>query len=148
MRAEWSSRPRTAFLCVALGCMTQLPPWIMALTARPQRGRRSLASVSFMGSVLAVASVIHASPLHAPHNQCFAFFPPLSLLSRSFSPSFCSSSFWFCSLHSLTPLCLSWFFCPCFSSSGSVLSCLPYPFLFSLSPFPTPPSPSCPLFFI
>lgn len=92
--------------------------------------------------MLAVASVTHASPLHAPHNQCFAFFPSsLFLLFRSFSPSFCSSSFWFCSLHSLMPLCLSWFFYSCFSSSGSVLSPLPYPFLFSLSSLPTPPHP-------
>lgn len=62
--------------------MTQLPPRIMALTARPQRGRRSLASVSFVGSVLAVASVIHASPLHAPRrNRCFAFPPSLPLFA-------------------------------------------------------------------
>lgn len=137
VRAEWSSPPRTAFLCVALGCMTQLRPGIWLWLLDHKQGRRTLASVSFVGSALAVTSVIHASSLHAPHNQCFA--PPPLLLFRSFSPSFCSSSFWFCSLHSLMPQCLSWFSCSCSSSSGSYLSCLPYPFLLSLSLLPTPP---------
>lgn len=139
VRAEWSSPPRTAFLCVALGCITQLHPGIWLWLLDHKQGRRTLASVSFVGSVLAVTSVIHASPLHVPHNQCFASPLPF-LLFRSFSPSFCSSSFWFCSLHSLMPQCLSWFSSSCFSSSDSYLSCLPYPFLFSLSLLSTPPS--------
>lgn len=78
VRAEWSSPPRTAFLCVALGCMTQLRPGIWLWLLDHKQGRRTLASVSFVGSVLAVTSVIHASSLHAPHNQCFAPPPPFA----------------------------------------------------------------------
>lgn len=40
-----------------------------------KRGRRSLVSVSFVGSVLAVESLIHASPLHVPCNRSSAFLP-------------------------------------------------------------------------
>ena len=90
VRAEWSGLPRTAFLCIALGCMTQLPPGLWLLLLDHKRGRRSLVSVSFMGSVLAVESPIHASPLHAPHNRCSAFLPILFpfLLFRPFSYHF------------------------------------------------------------
>lgn len=136
VRAEWSGLPRTAFLCIALGCMTQLPPGLWLLLLDHKRGRRSLVSVSFMGSVLVVESLIHASPLHAPHNPCSAFFPPLSLwfALQIFQPSSCSSSFG----SVLVPLvrhCV----CSCFSSSGGGFSRLPYPFLFSLAPpFPAP----------
>lgn len=72
--------------------------------------------------------------------------PSLFLLFRSFSPLFCSSSFWFYSLHPLMSLCLSCFFYSCFSSSGSYLSHLPYPFLFSLSLLPTSTLVLCFLF--
>lgn len=107
----------------------------MAFLHSTSKEGRALYPVSFMTCMLAVG-LTHASSLHAPHNQCLhSFFLSFSfLLFRCFSPSFCSSSFWFCSLHFLMPLYLSWFFCSRFSLSCSLFSRLLYPFLFSLFP--------------
>lgn len=143
--AEWSGLPRTAFLCIALGCMTQLPPGLWLLLLDHKRGRRSLVSVSFVGVCLQF-SLIHASPLHAPHNQCSAFFPPLFLflLSRSLAHRLAHPHFGSV-LVTLVRRCV----CSCFSSSGGGFSCLPCPLLFSRAPLPAPPPPHpSPLLFI
>lgn len=144
--AEWSGLPRTAFLCIALGCMTQLPPGLWLLLLDHKRGRRSLVSVSFVGVCLQF-SLIHASPLHAPHNQCSAFFPPLySLFAFQISrPSSCASPFWLCPRHSCTALCLFMLFLVWWWFQ---LSALPTFVFSSPTPCPPPPPHPSPLLFI
>lgn len=110
----------------------------MAFLHSTSKEGRALYPISFMTCMLAVG-LTHASSLHAPHNQCLhSFFLSFSfLLFRCFSPSFCSSSFWFCSLHFLMPLYLSWFFCSRFSlsCSFSVVYLTHFCFLYSLLSF-------------
>lgn len=132
VRAEPSGLPRTAFLCIALGCMTQLPPGLWLLLLDHKRGRRSLVSVSFVGVCLQWG-LTHASPSHAPHNRCSAFFPTLCPVSPLRSLSCC-----FAHLHFGPVLVTLVWRCvwSCFSWSGGSFGCLPYPFLFSPAPLP------------
>lgn len=118
--------------------LPQLPHWIWLFCTAQVRKEEPCVLVSFMTCMLAVG-LTHASSLHAPHNQCLhSFFLSFSfLLFRCFSPSFCSSSFWFCSLHFLMPLYLSWFFCSRFSlsCSFSVVYLTHFCFLYSFLSF-------------
>lgn len=114
---------------VAPGLLSRAPPWTVAFAARP-REEAAGALFPYPSWVVRLrASLTHASPSHAPHNQrAAAFFLFLCLLFRSLSPPFCSASSWLCSLFSLRPLCLRRFLWSCFSSSrSSPAICLPSP---------------------